>query len=338
MPHIANQAGQAIAANPQNAAAILNQLMNSPDNRSAPPAYWFMLMNQHTAANIQQAALAAKTLSHLTQAAGNPANLNDNLAFGLMLQANAAAAQRDMEIGAQLEAIRQSNQDLMQRLAMDVQMVEATNEGIKQYNDRTIPVLSAITGVSLGADPEKWKSWWSDQLGYVYQESAPEAKPTFTAYVASQRLTSSCFAAGTLVQTLDGPRPIESIRSGDRVLSQNTATGALSFHPVIATHHSAPAQTIRLTADHEVIVATGIHRFWKAGKGWTMARELKAGDRLRVLGGVVEVESIEADSTQSVFNLDVAGDRDFFVGTKVLLVHDFSFVQPVLDPFDAPKE
>ena len=48
MPHNAAQAGQAIAANPQNAAAILNQLMNDPANRSAPPAYWFMLMNQHS--------------------------------------------------------------------------------------------------------------------------------------------------------------------------------------------------------------------------------------------------------------------------------------------------
>ena len=36
----------------------------------------------------------------------------------------------------------------------------------------------------------------------------------------------------------------------------------------------------------ETIVATGIHRFWKAGKGWTMARDLKAGDRLRMIGGV----------------------------------------------------
>jgi hypothetical protein len=35
-----------------------------------------------------------------------------------------------------------------------------------------------------------------------------------------------------------------------------------------------------------------------------------------------------------VFNLDVADNRDFFVGSNGLLVHDFSFVQPVLEPFD----
>ena len=47
-----------------------------------------------------------------------------------------------------------------------------------------------------------------------------------------------------------------------------------------------------------------------------MARELKAGDRLRMLGGVVEIESIETDKTQPVYNLDVAQNRDFFVGTR----------------------
>jgi hypothetical protein len=65
-----------------------------------------------------------------------------------------------------------------------------------------------------------------------------------------------------------------------------------------------------------------------------MARELRAGDRLRVIEGLVEVRAVEADATQPVFNLDVDQNRDFFVGTKGSLVHDFSFVQPVLAPFD----
>ena len=30
-----------MAANPQNASAILGQLINNPDNRYAPPGYWF---------------------------------------------------------------------------------------------------------------------------------------------------------------------------------------------------------------------------------------------------------------------------------------------------------
>ncbi len=65
-----------------------------------------------------------------------------------------------------------------------------------------------------------------------------------------------------------------------------------------------------------------------------MARDLKPGDAIRTIGGVARVQSIEASTHQPVYNLDVAENRDFFVGTKGFLVHDFSFVQPVLAPFD----
>jgi len=338
-PQAAAQAGHAIAANPQNAAAILNQLTNDPENRSAPPLYWFMLMNQHPSANPMHSAMM---LAHLDKVANNPANRSANAAFDLMLTAEGQAAQRDIQIAQDLERLRQSNQNLEQKLAMDVQTIESSNEGIKLYNDRALPVLRAITGLDLGVEPEKWKRWWTDQLGYFYQSDVPETKPTYTEFVIEpallQGVHNSCFVAGTLVQTMEGPRPIESIRTGDRVLSQGTSTGALAFQPVVATHRSQPAPTLRINAGGESIVATGIHRFWKAGKGWTMARELKAGDRLRMVDGVVEIKSIETDKTQPVYNLDVAENRDFFVGTKGLLVHDFGFVQPVLEPFDRQPE
>ena len=106
----------------------------------------------------------------------------------------------------------------------------------------------------------------------------------------------------------------------------------------MAVHHNPPARTLRIAVGDETIVATGIHRFWKAGKGWTMARDLKAGDRLRMIGGIIDIRSIETDKLQPVFNLEVADNRDFFVGAAGLLVHDFSFVQPVLEPFDRSLE
>jgi Pretoxin HINT domain len=108
----------------------------------------------------------------------------------------------------------------------------------------------------------------------------------------------------------------------------------LGFEPVLAVYHNKPAPTLRLTISGDAIVVTGIHRFWKAGKGWAMARELKVGDHLRAVGGVVEVQSIEASNVQPVFNLEVAENRDYFVGMKQMLVHDYSLVQPVLEPFD----
>jgi hypothetical protein len=83
------------------------------------------------------------------------------------------------------------------------------------------------------------------------------------------------------------------------------------------------------------IVATGIHRFRKAGHGWTMARDLKPDDPIRTLAGVLKVRSIEDDSVQPDFNLEVDPTQSYFVGEAGALVHDNSPVDPVSQPFDA---
>ena len=260
------------------------------------------------------------------------------------------AAQNEMMIANAMAENLRRNQAVQQSLANDIETVEAVNKQLNQMNDRVLPVLKTLTGQELGPDPEPWRKWWTDQLGYVYQSSQPENKPTFSDTVSMPNTVvnlpvlqlvpphSACFSAGTLVHTIDGPRKIESIQVGDRVLSQNTSTGVLGFQPVMAVHKNEPSSTVRIATDGETIVATGIHRFWKSGKGWVMARDLKAGDRLRMVGGTVPIESIETDQTQPVYNLDVADNRDFFVGKKGLLVHDFSFVQSVPTPFDRLPE
>ncbi len=295
-PAAAQQTAHALAAHPNNAAAIIK-------NAAAAPA-------------------AAP-------------NMGNNLVYQTLAQ----AAYRDMQIASAYQAAAQTTQNLQQQLASDIQTVETTNAGINELNNRVLPVLGMITGQDLGAEPEKWKAWWTDQLGYVYESNIPATKPTYTDRVTATPFTvgtfhPACFAAGTLVATVDGPRAIETIQVGDRVLAQDPTSGVLGFRPVVAVHHNRPSATLRIAVDGETIVATGIHRFWKAGKGWTMARDLKPGDRLRVVGGVTEVRSVKPDEQQPVYNLDVADDRDFFVGTRGLLVHDFSFVHPVLAPFD----
>jgi hypothetical protein len=273
------------------------------------------------------------------------------LAFQGSLMALGTAQNELILSEAMLENARR-NQDLQQSLANDVELIEALNGEFNQLNDRVLPILKSLTGVELGADPEAWKKWWSDQQGYVYESSTQSDKPTYsdtisnpdisltfvlpgvTAVIPTLNQHHACFSAGTPVHTADGTTPIESIQVGDLVLSQNTVTGSLEFRAVVATHKNPPTSTLRLMFAGEPVVATGIHRFWKLGKGWTMARDLKAGDQLRMVGGVVTLDSVESDQTQPVYNLDVADNRDFFVGNVGLLVHDFSFVQPVLKPFD----
>jgi hypothetical protein len=246
------------------------------------------------------------------------------------------AARQDQAIARAIERVQQDQQNLEQAMARDIQAVELTNCGIKLVNSRALPLLKVLSGKDIGAEPDQWKGWWVDQLGYVFQAPSQLTKPTFTDFVSvdSTPVHAACFAAGTMVKTIDGPRAIESVQMGDRVLAQNTTTGDLSYQPVVMIHKNEPTPTLRLKVGDDTIVATGIHRFWKPGKGWTMARELHAGDPLRMVGGVIKVQSIESGKRTPVYNLDVADCRNFFVGSAGLLVHDFSFVQPVAEPFD----
>ncbi len=247
-----------------------------------------------------------------------------------------------------------------QQLLNDAREIDSYNQFANDSYRRISQVLGEVTGQDLGQDQKKWMTWWVEHQGYTYTPYEPEDKPTFTenvplAYVpqgvaapiqaqvgtpvtttsTSTGIGHSCFRAGTLVRTLEGLRPIERLKIGDQLLTQNTLNGTLAFQPVLAVYHNKPSTTLKIVAGGDTVVATPIHRFWKAGTGWTMARDLKPGDSLRILGGTAEVVSIENDVTQPVFNLEVASGQSFFVGDSGMLVHDNSLVQPVSSPFDA---
>jgi hypothetical protein len=247
-------------------------------------------------------------------------------------------------LGEAQEQSQKRNQEVAQTLEDDIRAIDDANTRINYTNALVLPLLESVTGQQLGAEPVAWQKWWAEELGFAFNDRYDETKPSYTETVGEQTLpvvvpsiivrTQSCFAAGTPVQTSCGTRRIETLAIGDRVLSQHPATGELTFRPVLATTVRPGAQTFRIVIDGETIVATGIHRFWKAGEGWIMARDLKAGDRLRKVDGVATVQSIEPDATQNVYNLNVAENRAFFVGKTGVLVHDVNFVQPVSDPFD----
>jgi len=138
------------------------------------------------------------------------------------------------------------------------------------------------------------------------------------------------------VLTRSGAKSIESMNVGDLVLTQETKTGELSYQPVLVVHHNPPNVTLEIDLGEETIVATPIHRFWLAGTGWIMARDLKAGDSVRVLGASSKIRGVRPGSVQPVFNLEVARGHSFFVGERGALVHDNSLVLPTPEPFDAP--
>jgi hypothetical protein len=212
---------------------------------------------------------------------------------------------------------------------------------LTEFKARIISVLSIVNGHNLGKDVEAWRKWWTEEQGYAYERQPRRQRQDWTQLFPKQTYTDyvhvhySCFAAGTPVHTQSGLRPIESVQLGDRVLAADTKTGALGYQPVLAALHNKPALVLKIGFEGKEIKATPIHRFWKVGEGWVMARDLKPGDHVRALGEVAVVKTVQSDRVEPVFNLTVMQSHSFFVGDRGLLVHDSSPVQSVVQPFDA---
>jgi hypothetical protein len=215
-----------------------------------------------------------------------------------------------------------------------VNAVERHNSQVLMANRPVVEVLEAVTGQRLGDDQDQWATWWYDQEGYRYEPPIRSYKRTIVRYVSIPMRVKSCFGQGTPVLTIRGPRPIETLRIGDLVLSEDCQSGRLSYEPVVGLHHNSPMPTLRLRLGDEEIISTTYHRFWRAGQGWAMARELQLGDVLRKLAGRIKVAEIQVGPVEPVFNLDVASNCTYFVGKNGILVHDNSLPPSMLTPFD----
>lgn len=235
------------------------------------------------------------------------------------------------------------------QLQGDVDAIERTNAEIARRNAPVLAALEGGTGQDFGADRKAWSKWIADAKGYAFLSSQTE-RPTVVEEVPLDyvpqtlpvTVTStvvgfqaiSCFGAGTEVHTITGRRPIESLKVGDRVLTRDVTTGALSYRPILTVFHNPPSPTLKVELGDETIVTTPWHRFWQAGKGWVVARDLKPGDAIRTLDQPSRVVSVREGAVMPVFNLEVEGDRDFLVGRQGALVHDNTVADDVASPFD----
>ena len=251
-----------------------------------------------------------------------------------------------------------------QQIARDAATIDTYNRQVNESNDRLTTVLRTVSGEDHGADAAAWTGWMLNLSGYAMTTQPQSYVPTYTVDVplayqpqavpitqadsfgpsvttqtrfSSVNLTGDCFGAGTLVRTLTGPRPIETLHMGDMVLTQSTNSGALNYQPILMVHHNPPSPTFRVKLGDDAVVTSPFHRFWKVGQGWVMARDIKVGDRLRLLSGTAAVEEFTAGDVQLVYNLDIAEDADFFAGSSAVLVHDNTLLDSRLVPFDLPQ-
>ena len=165
------------------------------------------------------------------------------------------------------------------QLEHDVAVVEAANGAIRETNARLAEALRRVSGADFGTDSEAWLKWWMSRRGYQY--IPPEKRPAPTVdvqvplpYVPASGppvLTSgggggggrgwclvldkekgqkakpgTCFAAGTLVLTPDGPRAIETLRTGEQVLTgaEGNRPGQSLTAAIAAVHQTLAESTL----------------------------------------------------------------------------------------------
>lgn len=156
---------------------------------------------------------------------------------------------------------------------------------------------------------------------YPYFQGSYESYFTLPTQRVKRRM--SCFAAGTPIATASGPRAVESLKAGDRVLTQDIDSGELSFRPIAETTIRPAIEMVEIhCGTTPPIVATPGHPFWVVGQGWQIARLLKPGDRLHSVHGALTIDEVKRKPPAEAYNLVISGFHTYFVGAQQLLVHD----------------
>ncbi|WP_327106320.1 Hint domain-containing protein [Nonomuraea glycinis] len=156
----------------------------------------------------------------------------------------------------------------------------------------------------------------------------------------------SSFVPGTKVLMADGAtKPIEDIKTGDKVIATDPTTGKTTARKVLDPITSKGVKNlVRVTVgsgdEAGVFTATGEHPFWvPTTRQWQQANMLWPGQYLRTGGGTyVQVSAITAwtSAEQRVHNLTVAGTHtyDVLAGNQAILVHNSSDPVDEINPND----
>ena len=136
----------------------------------------------------------------------------------------------------------------------------------------------------------------------------------------------ACFVAGTLIVTELGDKPIEEIKIGDKVYSENVETREKGYKEVRNIFVKEVSVLVHLIVNGSKIDTTLNHPFWVVGEGWIEAGYLKAGDKVKLKTGEIGyVESIQVeklDKPVKVYNFEVADWHTYFVSDIGVLVHN----------------
>ena len=158
------------------------------------------------------------------------------------------------------------------------------------------------------------------------QKAAKEAAEAVTQTCG----TGECFTAGTLIHTIQGLKPIETINRGELVWSREEFGDKYDYRPVIATKVTPNAAIFKVKIKHdnglkETINTTAEHPFWIDGQGWRKASILESGMKLLDKHGkttATVISQMALDSNETVYNFEVQDFSTYHIGEIGIWVHN----------------
>ncbi|ULJ59719.1 hemagglutinin repeat-containing protein [Wielerella bovis] len=141
----------------------------------------------------------------------------------------------------------------------------------------------------------------------------------------------ACFVAGTLIQTVDGLKPIEQIQRGDLVWSRQEFGDAYAYKPVFETKVTENQQLYEVVVENtsgetETYLTTAEHPFYIADLGWLKASLLEAGMPLldsNGNSGSLKVKSqTKLERWETVYNFEVEDYVTYHIGEFGVWVHN----------------
>jgi phage terminase large subunit-like protein len=129
----------------------------------------------------------------------------------------------------------------------------------------------------------------------------------------------ACLVAGTLVEMLDGAKPIEDIKPGESVLTTQ------GYREVKWSGKTKTVNEITAlkTPSGKILKGTSDHRIWTTNRSWVALGDFSSGDNALVLG--IDCEGMYERWTEDVndlpvYDLEVEDAHEFFANG--ILVHN----------------
>ena len=201
--------------------------------------------------------------------------------------------------------------------------------------------MGGFDTLALGSKILFGDNWFSDFNAALHESSIYNITQTTIASVAvftggmnsgfnkaanSAGVKPSCFVAGTLVMAVAGMVAIETIKSGDKVISTDPETFETAEKTVLETYIREVNKLVHLTINGEEIITTFDHPFYVRERGFVNACELWVGAQLLDVNNnilVVGNTRLElAKNPVKVYNFQVEDYHTYYVGENGVWVHN----------------